>query len=850
MSARALLTALLLLAATGCNTLASMSGGTKAPNGSKEDCANQTDDDGDGEIDCADKDCFQSPACFASCVDTCVDGATICDTGGVRTCQMQSTGCRAFGTALACGNGLLCSGGACVATCTDQCTVGAKQCSSLGGVAECKTLGSGCTDWTGPTACASGEICSGGACVSRSACSNQCTAGATRCSGPGLVQTCVSLASGCTDWTFPAACGGGLTCSATTNSCGAAPRCTAGDTRCGLTTPVVETCDATGAWVVSQSCPQACAQGACTVAAACSAGAVRCNGNNVEVCNTTGTAWLFTQACNVSCSAGACADPCTAGAKRCVGTVPETCNAGGTSWTAAAACATDCYLGDCIAADLVVDGVTKVLEGDLKFQNSVVVKNGGQLKVGPSGQLTIQAATISIDAASNISADGVGDGASQSTSVQTYSHCHSGYICCNNAYDTYTTVSCVGNQQPASCTGGNPCSGVSLVSSTRTDDVFVDEGSTYGSNKGGGAVRLIAKSVSLAGQVTANPAGTGFGGGVLIAADTISGAGAVQATGTYQGTVKLLHGSTDGFTGSITGTEVKSILPPLDVVSGSHPDSTKVYNDGLGDLYLAWSRPFPSSNGYYFTVSTSQSALPTQSAGQGTYLQGESTVVKEKDLSPGTNWFHLVSVDSTFKVGTVKSSFKVNVNATPPGVSSSSHPSQTTWYPTNAAYLSWTNPADDASFTGYYYVLDHFADTVPSASTATFTDLKQLLKANLTDGIWVFHLVSRDTRGATTKAASHTQLRIGAQPDTDNISGGVFDASNSSAPLSGVTIKVNRGLLSTSSTSSGTYTFNGQVWVGTWELRAEKDGYLPQTKTVTVVKGTPLSVNFSLTQAP
>jgi Carboxypeptidase regulatory-like domain len=852
------LSLLVCLLAAACSTSDIKLGGTGGGNGhgggngSNEHCSNLVDDDGDNLTDCADDDCLMAPSCFNNCVDTCTDGAAICDVSGVRTCQLQNTGCRAFGQPVSCNNGLVCSGGACLASCVDQCTQGAKQCSSTGGVVDCQKVAAGCTDWVGPTPCNAGDVCSGGSCVPAGTCTNQCTQGATRCSGNGLVQTCVNLSSGCTDWALPTACAVGQTCTAATNACAAIPKCTAGDKRCNATAPVVETCDAMGNWSATQTCPQACSAGACTTAAACTPGNVRCNGINVETCNGSGTAWLFTQGCNVACNGGVCADPCSAGQKRCNGKTPESCNAGGTGWSSGTQCATDCYLGACIQADLIIDGTTQVLEGDLKFQNSVVIKNGGQLKVGPTGELKLQAASIHVDASSNINADNVGDGVAGTTTVQVYSHCHDTTICCNGASHVNTTVTCQGSQQPSACSYGNPCAGQTAPSTMRADDMIVTEGATYGSAKGGGAVRLIARTIDLQGQLTANSnTGTyGYGGGVLLAADTINGAGALQATGYYQGMVKLLRGSTDGFTGSVTGSSARSVMPPLDLVSGSHPDSNKVYNDGLGDVFLAWSRPFSSVNGYYYLVSNSATVLPSQAAGQGTFIQGESFKVKAEDLYYSTNYFHIVSVDSQFRVGTVKSSFKVNINFSPPNVNSSSHPSQGTWYQNNAVYLSWTDPAPDHNFTGYYYAFDHYADTVPTAGTTNFTDLKQILLANTQPGIWVFHLISRDTRGAVTTSAQHYKVFVGEQPDVENVSGSVFDASNGSAPLSGATITVNRGLLNATSNGTGNYTFNGQVWEGTWELTAKRTGYLPQTKTITVVKGQPLSVNFSLTEAP
>src|SRR5690606_20466900 len=72
-------------------------------------------------------------------------------------------------------------------------------------------------------------------------------------------------------------------------------------------------------------------------------------------------------------------------------------------------CTNGCYQGDCVQADLVIDGVTQTLEGDLVLSNSLVVRNGGQIVVGPSGRLKIRAKTVSIDGASSVVANAVGE---------------------------------------------------------------------------------------------------------------------------------------------------------------------------------------------------------------------------------------------------------------------------------------------------------------------------------------------------------------------------------------------------------------------------------------------------------
>ena len=250
----------------------------------------------------------------SSCVDLCAQGASICDGAGVRSCQVDTgTGCRVFGAVQACGGGTTCSGGVCQASCVNQCTAGAKQCASTGAPVECQQLTNGCTDWVLKAACAAGQVCSGGSCVNSTSCTNQCTAGATRCTAGGQQQTCVTLSSGCTEWSLPVACVSGQTCAATASAC-AVVRCTAGDKRCSSTTAAVETCDVNGNWVVSSQCPQACSNAQCTATASCQPGTVRCNGSDVESCNAQGTAWLYRESCSATCSAGLCTGTCTAGA--------------------------------------------------------------------------------------------------------------------------------------------------------------------------------------------------------------------------------------------------------------------------------------------------------------------------------------------------------------------------------------------------------------------------------------------------------------------------------------------------------------------------------------------------------
>ena len=86
------------------------------------------------------------------------------------------------------------------------CSIGQTQCYSSSQVKTCDTVGN-CPGWV-TTTCPSG-VCSGNACV---ACSNDCSAGDTSCSGNSVVTCGQCDADTCLDWCNPVSCGSSATC--------------------------------------------------------------------------------------------------------------------------------------------------------------------------------------------------------------------------------------------------------------------------------------------------------------------------------------------------------------------------------------------------------------------------------------------------------------------------------------------------------------------------------------------------------------------------------------------------------------------------------------------------------------
>jgi len=169
-------------------------------------------------------------------------------------------------------------------------------------------------------------------------------------------------------------------------------------------------------------------------------------------------------------------------------------------------------------------------------------------------------------------------------------------------------------------------------------------------------------------------------------------------------------------------------------------------------------------------------------------------------------------------IGTIESNFEVQINTEPPEVSSSSDPSQTTFYEDANPHFSWIYPQGGSSVSAVYYVVDNLGDTVPT-TTATMLPGTQtnLQLTNVQSGVWVLHVIAADNQGRLTKAAGNYRFNVGADPGTGGVSGSVTNGS--SQPVVGATVTVNDGLYTAVTNSAGDYSITN-VTAGNWTMTA------------------------------
>jgi hypothetical protein len=863
-------------------------GNTQCNSGKLQTCAKQTNGctAWNTATDCPSGQTCSGGACVSSCTDQCTSGASRCSGVQIQTCAKQTNGCLDWSAAEACPTNQACSGATnkCALTCTDQCTASATQCSGVQ-LQTCGMQTNGCLGWNPATTCPTKQACSGGACVA--SCTDKCTLGTKQCSGT-QIQTCSVQTSGCLDWDAAVACTGGLTC--VSGACVVQP-CTTGDTRCNGT--VVESCDSAGKWQTQQVCAQSCdttTKACATTSVTCTPNARRCSGTTIQVCNSTGTAWLAVQTCANACSGGLCTGACSPGAKRCNGNVPETCNAGGSAWTAGTTCTTACIdaTGACADAAQTIDAnANAVLEGEHWINGDLVLKNSSVL-TSKTGNLIIHAKNVTIDASSQIvvqatGSDARGKGANGQTGTCSYWCTYSGYT----YYYTSSAVNVggAGGGYGASGTtssvvgyaGSSSCSSCSVTSAGGGAYAIADDEAAPGAaggdcsgnagGKGGGLLAIYADNIQIAGTITANGqagtncAGGGSGGAIILrATGDLTFSGTLSATGGAggssgggaggNGVVKLLYGNTKSLTGTVYGTKFQSFMPPFDVVSTSHPDPTRWYNDGFSSFELAWSKPFTNGAGYYYNLNTTYGTVPAPAT--SLYLAGESILYPPSGLVSGTNYFHVDTVGPFANVGTVEHRFKVLLNTATPTISSTSHPSGSTWYANVSPYFSWTVPHSDADVTNFYWVFDPYPSTIPTKTAnkipmdlITPQNSKQLLLPNQPVGIWFLHVIAEDTMGYLTKTAASYRVQLGPNPGQGSISGFVKDGSGNA--VSGATISLNRGLQTTTTSATGNYAFPSSVWAQAYEVTASKSGFKDSVSNTTVTSGSTSTVNFTLT---
>ncbi|MFB6841300.1 DNRLRE domain-containing protein [Streptomyces sp. NPDC056361] len=191
------------------------------------------------------------------------------------------------------------------------------------------------------------------------------------------------------------------------------------------------------------------------------------------------------------------------------------------------------------------------------------------------------------------------------------------------------------------------------------------------------------------------------------------------------------------------------------VTSGSHPSQSTWYTskDFTGSLTAG---DTSGIEGYAVLIDRSPATTPATTVTQ------KGTAVSTAGLADGTWYVHARAKDNA-GLWSAATHFAVHVDTTAPGVplavASSTHPLETSVYPSKTASFSWTAPSDASGAAGYAVVVDQAAATVP-ATTSTYVTTTAYGATVVGNGTWYLHVRTRDKAGNWGTSAAHFKFAV------------------------------------------------------------------------------------------
>ncbi|PKL91137.1 MAG: hypothetical protein CVV21_10120 [Candidatus Goldiibacteriota bacterium HGW-Goldbacteria-1] len=207
-------------------------------------------------------------------------------------------------------------------------------------------------------------------------------------------------------------------------------------------------------------------------------------------------------------------------------------------------------------------------------------------------------------------------------------------------------------------------------------------------------------------------------------------------------------------------------LPP-NISSVTHPDSHKWYNLKKAQFKIMPPEDLSGIEGYYYLIDTKEKNTPDATA-----AWTDKDTIFSSDLKDGEWYLHVTARDKAGNSGQMASHYRINIDtaAKPPAVYSRTHPDQEQWYNNSIPELHWDTPEDLSGIEGYFYTVDKKHNTVPVKENCEWTTANQVTIQPPEDGIWYFHIISKDNAGNTGWEAFHYKLKIDTKVEQPRIS--------------------------------------------------------------------------------
>ena len=205
--------------------------------------------------------------------------------------------------------------------------------------------------------------------------------------------------------------------------------------------------------------------------------------------------------------------------------------------------------------------------------------------------------------------------------------------------------------------------------------------------------------------------------------------------------------------------DTKAVAPVLS--SPTHPQQEQWYSNNKLEVVITPPHDLSGIEGYYYVINTEPQTMPDPNSSPFT----DKTKIVFSDLKDGVWYVHVRAKDKAENLSPQAGHFKVLVDtqASPPQVTSPTHAEPVRWYNDRRVVLNWEDPFEHSGIEGYYYNIDRKSDTVPNDKTSLFTTQRTVSFELTDDGLWYFHITSKDKAGNLDWKAVHYPLRVDSE---------------------------------------------------------------------------------------
>ncbi len=195
--------------------------------------------------------------------------------------------------------------------------------------------------------------------------------------------------------------------------------------------------------------------------------------------------------------------------------------------------------------------------------------------------------------------------------------------------------------------------------------------------------------------------------------------------------------------------------------SPSHPQEGQWYSNSKLEVLFASPQDFSGVEGFYYEINQEPHGLPQPSAS----LWTTKPAVTFQDVEDGNWYIHVRSKDKAGNLSSHAAHFQaaIDTSADLPALSSLNHPEPERWYRERKAAVQWSDPFEHSGVDGYFYSIDRKPGTVPDEKGGLFTVQRNLSFELSEEGLWYFHILTKDKAGNLSPKAAHFPFRVDTQ---------------------------------------------------------------------------------------